>query len=151
MVHYKSIGKLDISEYHNFYKDIKLGKSFGRGVFADKDFAKGEVLEVAPYILSEKSAFNDYIFTSHLPNYKSIIVLGYGSIYNHNDDPNVGYFLMDDKDDNVDQLYFVYYAKKDIKKNEECKISYGKTWWKSRGVESQKGGGKNNDGRFFLK
>lgn len=137
MVHYNDVDKLDISEYHKFYKNIKLGKSYGRGVFAAKDFTKNEVLEVAPYIIDKDSAFNDYIFSSHLKDYTSIIVLGYGSIYNHNDDPNVGYILMSDKDDNIDKMYFIYYAKRDIKKDEECKISYGKGWWRSRGIKAQ--------------
>lgn len=139
MVTIEDTNTLPVEEYNKFYKDIRLGISYGRGIFANRSFKKGEVIEIAPYILDKGVAFNDYIFSSHMPKYKSLIVFGYGSMYNHSDTPNVNYVLMHHNSDKPEDSYFIYYAKRNINKDEECKISYGKDWWTTRNIK-QKGG-----------
>ena len=82
-------------------KNLYISKSSipkaGRGVFTNKAFRKGEVIERCPvYVLSKK----DYpiIKKTSLRNYylmwgKSTagICLGYGSLYNHSYNPNATY------------------------------------------------------------
>ena len=138
------VGNLNISKYSKFYRNLRLEltDSKGRGVFAKKSFTKGEVIEVAPVILdSKQTAFVDYIFDSAHPDYKSMLVLGYGSIYNHANKPNVKYYLLDfDKNDpDQSQMFNVYYADRYIEQGEELTISYGTEWWKSRQVRPSRG------------
>ena len=71
----------------------------GRGVFAARPFHEGEVIEVCPVIaLSAADAVK--LDDTHLYNYyfgwgpdgkAAAIALGYGSLYNHADDPNAAY------------------------------------------------------------
>lgn len=146
--------KLKAGDYNKLYQHIKLGYSYGRGVFANRDFNTGEILEIAPFILGKEHGFPDYVFTSHLEDYKTLLVLGYGSIYNHDDKPNVKYILKHATSDKVEDSYFVYYALEPIKKGQECKISYGKNWWKSRDLTPQLGGNKKKSkktDKFYLK
>ncbi len=114
--------------------DIELGKSplGGKGVFATRAFAKGEVVEEAPIMTAPckkwGSALKDYLFTDTDPR-KNVLVLGYGAMYNHADKPNLKYELGDEEDT------FKYVAARDIEAGEELVISYGPGWWKSRTLE----------------
>ena len=49
-----------------------------------------------------------------MPKYKSLIVFGYGSMYNHSDTPNVNYVLMHHNSDKPDRLYILYIMLKEI-------------------------------------
>ncbi len=150
MVKLDEVDKVPLEKYNKFYKHIRLGISSGRGVFSKKEFKKGEIIEIAPYTLDKGAAFNDYIFTSHVPDYESLIVFGYGSMYNHSDTPNVGYVLKHSTSTNDVDSFFVYYAKQDIKQDEECKINYGKDWWTTRSIKQQ-GGSKSKSKRYCLR
>jgi uncharacterized protein len=74
------------------YLDFSPGK--GRGVFAGKDFSKGEVIECCPVIVLpekdvqhiEKTELSWYYFLWNKDD--AAIALGYGSIYNHSHTPN---------------------------------------------------------------
>jgi SET domain-containing protein len=104
--------------------DVSPGK--GLGMFASKDFKKGEIIEVCPVIeLSPKDS--DVIDKTLLSNYNFMwgkggrggaICLGYGSIYNHSHEPNAE-FETDEANRRM-----VFSAKKDIKKGEEIFIDY---------------------------
>jgi len=97
----------------------------GRGVFALKDFKKGELIESCPVLtftprerkILEKTLLNFYIYPWRSTRGASL-ALGYGSIYNHSYSPNA------DWKQNFKKLAMEYRAIKDIKKGEEIVINY---------------------------
>jgi len=130
--------ELDMSTYSSYYANLRLGVSMGgRGVYAKKSFIKGETIEIAPFICDTTFSFQDYVFQSHLPDYKSILVLGYGSMYNHTNRPNVKYKLASIENDNT-KMFMIYYANRNIDENEELTINYGSSWWSSRNIKAKK-------------
>jgi len=119
---------------NNSYIDkISIKKSLipnsGRGVFAEKDFKKGEVIEVCPLITDYKKNFanskiKDYTFKSKFKPDQEVIVFGMCSMYNHSDNFNVGH--------NQDPENMIFTAQRDIKKGEELYVNYGTDYWNSR-------------------
>jgi len=119
---------------NNLYIDkISIKQSLisggGRGVFAEKDFKKGEVIEVCPLITDYKKNFanskiKDYTFKSKFKPDQEVIVFGMCSMYNHSDNFNVGH--------NQDPENMIYIASRDIKKGEELYVNYGTNYWNSR-------------------
>jgi hypothetical protein len=115
------------NNYNNIYlENSKIGGKLGRGVFANKNFNNEDIIERAPYIEDKTSNFSglirDYIFTKSEIN--SIVAFGFGSLYNHSDNPNAMWRINGD--------YLEIIATKPINKDEEILISYGKTYWNSR-------------------
>jgi SET domain-containing protein len=112
----------------NYISKSKIG---GRGVFAGRSYKKGEIVEVTPCIADNITAFNrgilkDYIFSHKIPVH--VLSFGYGSMYSHNDNPNLSYAIGETDED----LHMTFTAKRDINKDEELFISYGQSWWSSR-------------------
>lgn len=118
--------------------DLYITKSIyggynARGVFSNKNFNKGDIVEIAPFIEEKKEhifkdkeyaiCFDDYIFKRRR-NGNGAIMLGFVSIYNHSDNPNV--FIK------TIHNYGIVTALRDIKKDEEILISYGENYWKGR-------------------
>jgi SET domain-containing protein len=103
----------------------------GRGVFAAKNIKKGEVIEVCPILLLwdkdatvlQQTKLQRYVF--EYTKKSSMLALGYGSLYNHNDEPNALYELLtyENAAEESNQLYIT--ALKPILKNEEIYINYG--------------------------
>lgn len=95
----------------------------GRGVFAGRTYAKGDLIEIAPVIkLTEGQAaiagttkLAQYLFSGIYEC--ELVALGYASLYNHDFKPNA------DWTNNNEVLVIV--ASKPIKKDEEITISYG--------------------------
>ena len=101
----------------------------GRGVFAEKDFKRGEVIEVCPLLTDYKKNFanskiKDYTFKSKFKPDQEVIVFGMCSMYNHSDNFNVGH--------NQDPENMIFTAVRDIKKGEELYVNYGENYWNSR-------------------
>ena len=119
---------------NNLYIDkISIKQSLipnsGRGVFAEKDFKQGEVIEVCPLITDykknfEKSKIKDYTFKSKFKPDQEVIVFGMCSMYNHSDNFNVAH--------NQDPENMIFTAARDIKKGEELYVNYGTNYWNSR-------------------
>src|SRR3990167_774246 len=67
---------------------VKKSSIHGYGVFADQDFQQDELIEECYFleIQIKEPALTDYYFAN---DKQDILSLGYGSIYNHADDPNV--------------------------------------------------------------
>ena len=110
--------------------EIKNSKKIGsRGVFATKDYKKGDIIEICPTISEETSKFQgilkDYIFK--YDDKYSLVAFGFCSMYNHSDDYNVLWTAL-----SKDQIKF--YASKDIKKGEEILTSYSDSYWKTRNI-----------------
>lgn len=109
---------------------VKKSRRHGFGVFAEKKIKKGEKIEQCYFILSKggDKGLEDFYFAA---NRKYAVFLGYGSIYNHSDDPNADYKI------NINKRIATIKASRDIKKGEEILISYGVGWFKSRDLESK--------------
>jgi SET domain-containing protein len=113
----------------------------GRGVFASRAFKKNQIIEKCPVIVlsgREMPAGNcailsNYVFTfpSSNPRVKRYtrlaIVLGYGSLYNHSDRPNIWFY------GRSKTLDILFVAGRDIKAGEH--LCYNYHWsakkWKS--------------------
>jgi len=103
----------------------------GRGVFAARRFAKGEVIEACPTVeLADADVtgrLNDYVFTS-VTEGDVLLVLGHGMLYNHSADPNVEY-VQDDPST------ITFRALRKVRPGDELTIDYGEEWWETRGLE----------------
>ena len=111
----------------------------GRGVFTTNDIPKGSMIEICPVIVLNKedtqtihnTRLHDYYFIWNLEEGTSVMVLGYGSIYNHSTSPNAEFETRHtDKE-------MVFRALKDIAAGEEITTDYigpkeagNKLWFK---------------------
>lgn len=112
--------------------DIRLGDSEleGLGVFAARNFKKGEIVEICPYLQIFKGHMDDECevgdYTFDFDDESEVLMLGYGSMYNHHKDNNLDY-LYDEETD-----MFEYSTLRDIKKGEELTVNYGDPYWEAR-------------------
>jgi uncharacterized protein len=102
----------------------------GRGVYATRRFAKGEVVERCPTVEvpdSEVSGrLGDYAYMS-VKEGDVLLVLGFGMLYNHSEDPNVEYVQ-----EEPSMIDFV--ALRTVEPGDELTIHYGDDWWETRGL-----------------
>jgi uncharacterized protein len=113
-----------VNAHMTVYINPSPGK--GLGVFAAKDFKKGELIESCPVLVLtkedhdniDKTALLNYYFLwgENLDQYA--ICWGYGSIYNHSHTPNAE-FDRDPKNNHI-----IFKALRDIKKGEEIFTDY---------------------------
>lgn len=104
---------------------VKRTPKKGLGVFALKDFEKGEIIESCPVLIFdtkgrktlEKTLLSHYIYPWRSTR-GAALVLGYGSIYNHSFSPSA------DWKQNFKTKSMVYRALRPIKKGEEILINY---------------------------
>jgi SET domain-containing protein len=96
----------------------------GRGVFAQKPFTKGEIIERTPVIAIPKEEV-ELIDKTVLFNYyydwndgQIAVVLGLGSLYNHSYHPNALYARK------IEERIMEYTAYQDIAVGEEITINY---------------------------
>lgn len=108
-----------------FAVSVKNVPNKGLGVFAEKDFKKGELIEACPTIVmtpTERKHCAKTILDYYMYPWKSTrsasIVLGYGSIYNHSFTPNA------DWKQNFKTRRMTYKAIRPIKKGEEITVNY---------------------------
>ena len=96
---------------------------------ATEKIKAGEIIEICPIIfLSDKDAnyikdtsdFLKFYYLEQAPINKSCLMLGYGSLYNHSENPNA------DVDYNIKTLnrYLIFEAIKDIQTGEEIVYNY---------------------------
>lgn len=97
----------------------------GYGVFANKRIKKGEIVEECYFLITQgnEEDLMDYYFDVDGDN---AILLGYGCIYNHSDDPNTEY------DYDAKSRIATITADALIEEGEEIFISYGDEWFASR-------------------
>lgn len=113
---------------HLYPADVYVSYSnipnIGLGVFANRKFAKFEIIEIAPYIMIDMTNTNTPILHSYVfyINEQKIaaLSLGFGSLYNHSNDANTNYIV----DEQLQRL-MVFYANRDIDAHEELYIDYG--------------------------
>ncbi len=111
---------------------VKKSKIAGRGVFANRDFKKDEIIEICPTLIENqkkiKGIFKDYYYETHAGKNKVVLPFGLCVFYNHSFNPNVyGY-------ESVKKQKFTNKASRDIKKGEELTVNYGKNYWNSRKI-----------------
>jgi len=108
-----------------YIKDTGTPK--GRGAFAQRDFAAGEVVEQCPVIILlrpfaqlpprlQTMVFNWGNLAKSTPSHA--LALGFGSLYNHSNPANLRYEAKPDNE------AICYIAVRDIKKDEELTINY---------------------------
>lgn len=106
---------------------VAPSKVSDRGVFARRDIQPDEVIEVCPLIVGKDNGaqiIEDYKFW--MPNKKSAVALGYGSLYNHREMPNASWKIRPRRRE------MVITADEPIPKNKEIFIHYGDNWWSTR-------------------
>lgn len=98
----------------------------GRGVYANRNIKKGEIIEKCPIIevpkhdmanLSE-STLVTYFFYFGKKREQLLVALGFGSIYNHLNKPNAKYKIKE-KEGTID-----FIALSNIKKDDEITVDY---------------------------
>jgi hypothetical protein len=103
----------------------------GRGVFATRRFAVGDVVENCPTVqvpdADVRGRLRDYVFAS-VEDGAVVLALGYGMLYNHSPRPNVEYVQ-----DEPSTITFL--ALRPIRPGDELTIDYGEEWWETRGRE----------------
>jgi len=101
------------------------GTALGRGVYAAAPIPVGEVVEVAPVVLLalDSQPFPGVVrrLVYNWSQTHVALALGYGSLYNHNDQPNL-HFKRDLK-----KLTVSFYARHEIGAGEQLTISYDYT------------------------
>ena len=110
----------------NVYINKSKIHNAGRGVFARRDINKDEIIERCPIIEVPKydtsnlrgSILVTYFFYFGKNKERSVIALGFGSIYNHTYKPNAR-FKIKQKNMIID-----FVALNDIKKDDEITVNY---------------------------
>lgn len=111
--------------YYFFGIKTYYGKSkFGRGIISCNIILPGEIIEKSPTIFIDEfdEALSDYVFNN---NGKYHVTFGLGSMFNHNDKPNVDWYFSKNRE-------ITYIANRMILPSEELFISYGKKYWRKR-------------------
>jgi len=111
--------------------EIREGRH-GRGVFATRAFAEGDVVEHCPVIElpgpEVVGRLSDYVFKSTEGDDEVLLVLGFGMLYNHGAPANVDYAQETPRT-------MTFYTLRDVEPGEELTIDYGEEWWQTRGLE----------------
>ena len=114
----------DESEIHPGDLYVAPSPVHGMGVFAGRDFKKGEVLEVCPVLrvkpsevkhLDKTSLSNHYF---EWPDGGGALAMGYGSLYNHS------WAATARAEHDVEAETLTYTAVRKIRKGEEITINY---------------------------
>jgi hypothetical protein len=124
----------------NFPKiGISKSRLGGNGVFAKDKIKRGEAIELTPFIVCFKRTLDltpliDYYFTIDEPGEGILcgVLLGYGMIYNHSDEPTAHWIL------NTERKEVLFIANRDIEPGGEITINYGSDYWDSPGRKGEK-------------
>lgn len=105
-----------------------------RGLFAKKNYKKGDIIEVCPTLktngseIDNKNILHTYFFTPHDKTVNnSLLALGYCGLINHSVPRQNCSWIVSDDDNNV-----TMYATKDIANGEEFFTNYGDNYWASK-------------------
>jgi len=106
--------------------EVKASDIEGRGVFATANILEGEVIEEChflPITLVDYKALENLqtiVHTFPIFSKNCVVVLGFGSIYNHSADASA--YWETDEEENL----FRFIALRDISKDEEVVVDYKK-------------------------
>lgn len=109
---------------------IKVTPEFGRGLYASRDLYANEIIEVAELLVlsaSDTLKVNQtdlqwYTFVFDAKTGQDCLVLGNGEIFNHSDEANVNYDLVQ----YGDRVKMVFVSNRDIKAGDQLFIDYGR-------------------------
>ena len=112
---------------------LKYTEEKGWGVYARRYIKKGSLIERC-YCIQVSNNTNttpdelmDYVFNYPINAEKNkenhVLPLGYGSVYNHSNNPNANWRHCELP------MVFDFYSLKDIKKGEEICTYYGSSYW----------------------
>lgn len=108
----------------------------GLGVFATRDIAKGEVIELAPSLPLEGDGKIDAgildSYTFDQSRCIDMLQLGYAAIYNHSDAPNVSHVKF-----RACPYLEAWTADVDIEEGQELFHDYGQDYFDSRGMRKR--------------
>lgn len=106
-----------------------IDNTIGWGVFTAEDIKKDEIVETCYCLLDNRQVtyHKDYIFSLDRKTNDSFLVLGYGSIYNHSNEPNVQSRII-----SYEQRFIEFFALRDIEKGEQLCHDYGVEYWLKR-------------------
>jgi len=80
--------------------EVKKSNIHGLGVFANNEIKYGEIIERCHYSILEKNTIDKVLWRYAFPypknGDKTSVVWGYGSIYNHSQNPNIEYYYEGD-------------------------------------------------------
>lgn len=109
---------------------VKRSTTHGYGVYSRKTIRKGEKIEECYIIISKggDKTLDDFYFDA---KGKCAVFTGFGSIYNHSEEPNADYTI------NINRRIATIKADRTIKKGEEIFVSYGDKWFSSRGLKAK--------------
>ena len=101
-------------------------KNADRGVFANQEIKKREIIEACPVIIAPKNDLSNlresilvtYFFYFGKKKENLAVALGFGSIYNHTYTPNATYKI------NHKEQTIVFTAIGDINKDDEITVNY---------------------------
>jgi hypothetical protein len=98
-----------------------------RGVFAIADYYIEDDIEICPTIKTKTEFINDRIndYTFAFDEQYSLVAFGYCSMYNHSDEPNAKWIIMNENQMKIKAI-------KNIKKGDEIFVSYGNDYWTQR-------------------
>jgi SET domain-containing protein len=106
--------------------EVRKSPIHGMGVFAKENIKSGEIIENCHFTILEKNFFEidkklqEYVFAYPKINpTKTVVVWGYGSIYNHSKNNNADW--ISDEEKNV----FTFFTIRDINEGEEICTNYG--------------------------
>jgi SET domain-containing protein len=104
--------------------EIKRIKAKGRGVFARRAIARGEVIERVPVLVMTADEYAKGLSLTPLKDYcfawgvdQVALALGYGSLYNHSYKPNARY-------EDIGPSTKAFVAVRAIAKGEEVTVNY---------------------------
>lgn len=123
--------KIIDGDLSHLYKDKSKIDGAGEGVYSKIDIPKDTIVEKAnvlpvPATNVETTELMDYVFNNPYKDGEFFVAFGFGSLYNHSDDPHMTYSYCPKENK------LIFTAIKDIKAGEEIYISYGPNWWHSR-------------------
>lgn len=112
--------------------------AFGWGVFTAEALAAGTLVERAPFLILDLVAAQgpplcDYVFRlsddegSELYDQRAL-VLGWGSLYNHAEEPSLEYSMI------LERQLFEYSTRRAVRAGEQLFVSYGAAWWGERAL-----------------
>lgn len=110
----------------------KISDEKGRGVFATRDIAKGEIIEIAPVVPVAKSnviengdAPDGYLleWDAETPGEEFAMPLGYIMLYNHSSEPTI------EIESDLGEYTMTVKAARNIKVNEELMWNYACDLW----------------------
>lgn len=112
--------------------EVRDSLTHGRGVFAKEDINEGEIIENCHFTILEQpfisidKKLQEYVFAWPKTSFasKSVVVWGFGSIYNHSKNNNADW--MTSEENNL----FTFFTIKNIKSGEEIFTNYGEGYEK---------------------